>query len=280
MTPTAHEDQTAFADVAALERVSLALADVIDAGQLEEVVREATRLAGEEAAIPALEHYLCELLLRDEVRAREAAAAAMQALATVVAAEGGGHAGISATSLDALVAALAVESELSARAEQLWALSQQDYSRDELRSYVPLVRRIARSFVETRSQIDAETVDQMAYLYERLQGEDGKDPSILWPAERKLLGFAATGIPFLLSDPVCPKVVLIYNENLDAWLPPGGHFSPGMSQMPDETLIDKIQTEAGVSSVVHWVSLSFEDRGQPVQLRPAPSFVLREDPAL
>jgi MarR family len=94
--------------------------------------------------------------------------------------------------------------------------------------------------------------------------------------EASEVGFAATGLPFVLAEPNEPEIVLIHNANLDAWLPPGGHFHPELQEIPSEKVVRKIKEETGATSEILWRAPRFETRTTAKPL-PGPSFVLLED---
>jgi hypothetical protein len=94
--------------------------------------------------------------------------------------------------------------------------------------------------------------------------------------EATKLGYAATGVPFVLTDPTQPELVVVHNENLQAWLPPGGHFDPDLQDIPSEKVLRKIQEETGSTATLLWKAGDFERRDTARPL-PAPSFVLLED---
>lgn len=234
----------------------------------------------------ALESYFREQLRSPDRQDRTAAAVAFQAipLAARLSADDGktdlAKPAPSQESLAAIVAALVVEVELSVRFELLSALAAQDYEAAGLGDFARLAGLVAERSIESNMDLDEDTRADLQALHDRLRAAELIDSgSVLSrPEARRIVGYAATGIPFVLEDKTRPEVILIYNSSLDAWLPPGGHFNPGMDQLPSETLIHKIKDEAGADSIVYWApGLAFASGSHSVQLHPSPSFVLLED---
>ena len=267
---------------AAVERLEAAL----DERQPSDVARAVARLLLDDPGVrPGVEDHLRERLRSHQRGDRVSAAAAFQAvpLATRVRAAGNGNherEAAAAESVEALIAALVVETQLNVRFELLSALAAQDYEADSLRHLAGVVGRLVQRVIEAGPDLDEVTDADLRRAHDRLRAAELVDPGSVLPRRRarRIVGYAATGIPFVLQDQANPEVVLVYNASLDAWLPPGGHFNPGMDQLPSETLVHKIKAEAGADSIVHWApGLAFRSQSDSVELRPSPSFVLLED---
>lgn len=260
---------------AALDAVETALVQTPDATRRAVVAALETDCAVQ----PLIEQALCRALTSPERESRRNGAIGLQAVTLVWSRDVGAQRSIGPSSLGALIAALAVEAEIAPRTEQLWALSRQDYRHEALQPFAGIAARVFAAFVTTAAHIADELVDQLVYAYElvRPMVDDADLPGDLSPAPRDLLGYAATGIPFILSEPRNPKVVLIFNDNLQHWLPPGGHFNPGMDEVPSEALVRKIREETGARAKVIWNGQDFNPRRGKVEVSPAPAFVLLED---
>lgn len=189
------------------------------------------------------------------------------------------RASIRPESLEALVAAVLVETNFKIKFEQLWALSVQSF-KGELAKYAGLLGRIIEATLSSNSPAPQEMLERLNYAYEKLKRER---PDLLLRKQaeikkRELIGYAATGIPFILTDRKNPEVVLVYNYNLEAWLPPGGHFEPGEGEVPDDILVKKIAEETGANCKAVWEARSFDSPlDDTISVLPTPSFVLFED---
>lgn len=246
-----------------------------------EIGRDVARLVADEVAyLPRFEAALRARLASLDRAERAAAAAAFQGVALALRLDGQRAAAAERASVEALIAALTAEVELGVRLELLAALAAQDFDASELRPLAPLAAQIAARTVEGGGDLDTTTERQLRFLHDGLRASGyADDDDVVRGRERaRIVGYAATGIPFVLRDGARPEVVLIYNDSLDAWLPPGGHFDPSSDEVPSQTLVRKIATEAGADSIVHWApGLGFERQASDVELHPAPSFVLLED---
>lgn len=104
-------------------------------------------------------------------------------------------------------------------------------------------------------------------------------------AERRGMGYAATGVLISEAIPADPSFILVRNLNLRSkeglWVPPGGHFTP-FRENPEEVLVAKLVAEVGMAcalSAVHAGSLPRveERRTNASQWLVPPAFLLREE---
>ena len=218
------------------------------------------------------ESVLVAHLLSEEKRQRINAAIGLYALTHIKLTEPTGRASIGSDTFEKLLAAAVVEADPVVRADQLWALGSQDFN-GPLSHYASIVARLIEAIFFTTAPVSKETLDRLLYVYEKIRRQCPsiallKEPK---PKERSLLGYAVTGLPFILDDLNNPEVVLVFNYNLGAWLPPGGHFNPGIDEIPTERLVAKIREETGARCTVMWESRRFSKGSGEIAILPSPS---------
>lgn len=249
----------------------------------DEIVRALPGLISDRPAKIRIERYVGSQLLSSDRALRHSAAVALYALTHSdlggsSTAEKHRIASIEPETFERLICAVAVEPSAAVRAEQLWAMVAQSFE-GALSVYARLVARLIEAALSATSfGISMETLERLTYGYEQIKRrapvEDMLENPV--PARRDLIGYAATGLPFLSGDPANPVVVLVYNFSLSAWLPPGGHFDPGDTSIPDQTLVRKVREETGADCEILWEGREFSANGAS-SVRPTPSFVLFED---
>jgi hypothetical protein len=258
---------------------------ILSTGDPDVVVREIRRIAetsGVDVKRTVIETVVCEYLLHESADIRSSSALALYALTQ---ANFGGasvsenikRASVDAATLERLFAAITVERDPRVQADMLWALMVQDYS-DHLSAYAGLVAKTIEAMLWTPFPASQDTLERLVYGYNQLRTQL---PSLrlranIEPSKRELIGYAATGLPFVLEDLSQPHALLVYNFNLGIWLPPGGHFEPNVGELPDHALITKIRRETGTVCTPVWEARKFQ-RPMEVSVLPAPSFVLFED---
>lgn len=176
-----------------------------------------------------------------------------------------------------LLAAVAVESDSKVKSEMFIALVAYEYDTD-LSIFAPLVARLIEHVALTSTPVSEAIMHRLAYGYAKLraQSQEARTFDDLKFQSRELIGYAATGIPFVVAGPTAPIAILVYNDRLDAWLPPGGHFEPAANESPTETLKSKIRKETGAEGEIVWSAPEFDTSGD-VTIQPSPSFVLFEN---